>query len=298
MTDNDWLTDRFEEQRPRLHAVAYRMLGSVGEAEDAVQEAWLRMNQSGADGVDNLPGWMTTVVARICLNVLRSRTRRKEEPLDAENVTGRPGALVSRAAGADPEQEALLADSVGLALLVVLDTLTPPERLAFVLHDLFDLPFDEIAAVVGRSPAATRQLASRARRRVRGGADSVPTADLGRQRRVVDAYLDAIRSGDLAALVRLLDPDVVLRADGASMPGGRPVELRGAELVARNALASSGRARFSAAALVDGSVGIVMAPRGRLFLVLRLRFGHGRITQIEVIADPDRLRDLDLAVAD
>lgn len=301
-TETDWLTERFEEQRPRLRAVAYRMLGSAAEADDAVQEAWLRVNRASdsADDVDNLPAWLTTIVARVCLNQLRSRATRREEPLDLD-ARGYDR-TVSQGPGADPEQEALLADSVGLALLVVLDTLAPAERLAFVLHDMFDLPFDEIAPIVGRSSAATRQLASRARRRVRGAADEDPRprADLPRQRRVVDAYLKAIRAGDFEGLVRLLDPDVVLRSDSTTLPSGRPMELRGAEVVARSAMASSGRARFSGLALVDGSAGIVMAPQGRLFLVLAFQFaGAGddlRISSIDVVADPERLDTIDLGV--
>lgn len=301
-TETDWLTARFVEQRPRLRAVAYRMLGSAAEADDAVQEAWLRVNRASdsADDVDNLPAWLTTIVARVCLNQLRSRATRREEPLDLD-ARGYDR-TVSEGPGADPEQEALLADSVGLALLVVLDTLAPAERLAFVLHDMFDLPFDEIAPIVGRSSAATRQLASRARRRVRGAADEDPRprADLPRQRRVVDAYLKAIRAGDFEGLVRLLDPDVVLRSDSTTLPSGRPMELRGAEVVARSAMASSGRARFSGLALVDGSAGIVMAPQGRLFLVLAFQFaGAGddlRISSIDVVADPKRLDTIDLGV--
>lgn len=301
-TETDWLTARFVEQRPRLRAVAYRMLGSAAEADDAVQEAWLRVHRASdsADDVDNLPAWLTTIVARVCLNQLRSRATRREEPLDLD-ARGYDR-TVSEGPGADPEQEALLADSVGLALLVVLDTLAPAERLAFVLHDMFDLPFDEIAPIVGRSSAATRQLASRARRRVRGAADEDPRprADLPRQRRVVDAYLKAIRAGDFEGLVRLLDPDVVLRSDSTTLPSGRPMELRGAEVVARSAMASSGRARFSGLALVDGSAGIVMAPQGRLFLVLAFQFaGAGddlRISSIDVVADPERLDTIDLGV--
>jgi RNA polymerase sigma-70 factor (ECF subfamily) len=303
----DWLTARFEEQRPRLRSVAYRMLGSASEADDALQEAWLRLNRASdtADEVDNLPGWLTTIVARVCLNALRARQARREEPLSIEargvDVAG------WGAAGSDPASEAELAESVGVALLVVLDLLSPAERLAFVLHDLFDLPFQEIAPIVGRSPGATRQLASRARRRVRGGADEAAAArDLRRQRRVVDAYLEAVRAGDFEGLVRLLDPDVVLRADATALPDGRPTQLRGAEVVARGALASSDRARYSGPALVDGTAGIVMAPAGRLFLVLSFEFGvltggsvdDLRITAIDVIADPERLDQVDLGVLD
>jgi RNA polymerase sigma factor (sigma-70 family) len=291
MDDRDWLIRRFEEDEPRLRAVAYRMLGSAAEADDAVQEAWLRLSRTDADSVENLPAWLTTVVARVCLNMLRARKTRREVPID-ESAADR---LASADSG--PEQEALLADSVGLALLVVLDTLTPAERLAFVLHDMFDLPFDEIATIVDRSPAATRQLASRARRRVKG-ADPAPHADIQRQRRVVDAYLTAARGGDFEALVRLLDPDVVLHADAAASPTGEPASLRGVDAVVSGALASSTRARFSAPALIDGSVGIVMAPRGQLFLVLSFAFDGDVITEIDVVADPARLRELDLAVVD
>ncbi len=291
--ESDELAEQFEAQRGRLCGVAYRMLGSASEADDAVQEAWLRLCGTDLDAVENLPAWLTTVVARVSLNMLRARATRREEPLDADA----PERAISDREGSEPEQEALLADSVGLALLVILDTLTPAERLAFVLHDMFDLPFEEIAPIVGRSSAATRQLASRARRRVKGRADERP-ADLPRQRRVVDAYLAAIRGGDLEALVRLLDPDVELRADAAATPQGASLELRGAQLVARAALASTGRVRYSCPALVGGAVGIVMAPRGQLFLVLGFTFDGDTITAIDVIANPGRLRALDLAVVD
>jgi RNA polymerase sigma factor (sigma-70 family) len=291
MDDRDWLVQRFAENEPRLRAVAYRMLGSAADTDDAIQEAWLRLSRTDADGVENLPAWLTTVVARVCLNMLRSRRTRREEPLET--------AVADRVAAADsdPEQEAVLADSVGLALLVVLDMLTPAERLAFVLHDMFDLPFDEIAPIVGRTPTAARQLASRARRRVRG-TDPDAHVDVQRQRRVVDAYLAAIRAGDFDALVSLLDPDVVLHADGAATPSGKPAVLRGVDAVVVGALASSPRARFAAPALVGGSVGIVMAPRGQLLLVLSFGFDGDAITTIDVTADHDRLHELDLAVVD
>jgi RNA polymerase sigma-70 factor, ECF subfamily len=292
MDEREWLTGRFEEHRTRLRAVAYRMLGSVSEADDAVQEAWLRLSRADASGVDNLTGWLTTVVARVCLNMLRTRESRREEPLDGHM----PDPIISHDDG-DPEQEALLADSVGLALLVVLDTLTPAERLAFVLHDMFAVPFEEIAPMIERSPAAARQLASRARRRVKGVAP-VPDADLTRQRRVVDAFLAASRGGDFDALAALLDPDVVLRADREAGPTRKPTVIRGAHAVAKGALAASERARFSQPALVNGAVGLVMAPRGRLFLVLGFTITAGKITEIDVIADPARLRHLDLAVVD
>jgi RNA polymerase sigma factor (sigma-70 family) len=286
MNENDWLAGRFEASRPHLRAVAYRMLGSLSEAEDAVQEAWIRAARGGAGDVANLEGWLTTIVARVCLDMLRSRTSRREEPLAADEAT----------AAAGPEQEALLADSVGLALLVVLDTLAPAERVAFVLHDMFGLPFGEIGAVTGRSPAAVRQLASRARRRVQGTA-VIPGARLARQREVAAAYLAAARGGDLGALLSILDPEVVLHADAASVPSGVPVTLRGAAVVAKAAaLASAGRARHAGLALVNGSPGIVMAPGGRLVLVLAFTIPDRTITRIEVIAGPDRLGQVDLAV--
>ena len=281
--------DRFEEHRTRLRAVAYRMLGSLSEADDAVQEAWLRLSRADTSSVENLAGWLTTVVARVCLNMLRTRGSRREEPLDVQV----PDPIVSR----DPEQEALLADSVGLAMLVVLDTLTPAERLAFVLHDMFAVPFDEIAPMIERSPTAVRQLASRARRRVKG-VPAVPDADRIRQRQVVDAFLAASRGGNFDALLALLDPDVVLRADRAAGPTPSPVVLRGAQSVVKGASAAADRARFTQPALVNGTVGLVMAPLGQLVLVLRFTITDGKITEIDVIADPDRLRRLDLAVLD
>jgi RNA polymerase sigma factor (sigma-70 family) len=293
MDERESFLNRFEEQRPRLRAVAFRMLGSTAEADDAVQEAWLRASRADIDRVENLPAWLTTVVARLCLNMLRSRRLRREEPIEAQS----PEQAIGDDNGSDPEQEALLADSVGLALLVVLDTLAPAERLAFVLHDMFDLPFDEIAPIVNRSPAAARQLASRARRRVRG-VDTVPDSDLTRQRRVVDAYLAAARGGDLEALVVLLDPDVVLRADRGAVPTGIPMVIRGARAVAKGALASAERAQLARAAMVNGAVGLVMAPRGQLVVALCFTFGQDRITGIDVVAEPGRLRQLDLAVLD
>jgi RNA polymerase sigma-70 factor (ECF subfamily) len=273
------------------------MLGSLSEAEDAVQEGWLRLSRSDTSGVENLRGWLTTVVGRVCLDMLRSRKSRREEALDptqfAPQVTE---GLAGYADATDPEQEALLADSVGLALLVVLDTLTPAERLAFVLHDMFDLSFDEIAPIVGRSATAARQLASRARRRVRGGSTASDT-ELNRQREVADAFLAALRGGDFEGLVAVLDPDVVVRADSfASPPTG--TEIRGARNWARGAVAFSQAARFAQPALVNGAVGLVLAPRGRLFRALSLTIAGGKIVQVEVIADPERLRKLDLAVLD
>ncbi|MFC0453902.1 sigma-70 family RNA polymerase sigma factor [Rhodococcus jostii] len=296
MDDRDVPTDRFQEHRPRLQAVAYRMLGSASEADDAVQEAWLRMSRADTGDVENLEAWLTTVVSRVCLNVLRSREQRREEPLDVQAHDP----VVGHDAGGDPEHEAMLADSVGLALLVVLDTLTPAERLAFVLHDMFDVPFDDVAPIVGRSSPAVRQLASRARRRVKGAAPTPnsadpDSADLDRRRRVVDAYLAATRAGDFDALVALLDPDVVLRADAAVGPTPAPLVIRGARVVAKGALASAERARSTETALVNGTVGLVMAPRGRPYVVLTFTIVDGRITEIDVIAEPDRVRRLDLA---
>ena len=287
MDDRDWLAQRFEQDRPRLRAMAYRMLGSTTEAEDAVQEAWLRLDRTDADGLDNLQAWLTTVVARVCLNMLRSRGVRRELPLDVH-----PDPASDIEDRSDPEHEALLADSVGLALLVVLDALSPAERVAFVLHDMFDLPFDEIAAVLGRSPTATRQLASRGRRRVRGAA--VPERDGGRQRRVVDAYLTATRHGDFEALLSILDPDVVLRADSEAVPTGVATLLRGARDVAEAAMGSAARARHTEPALVDGSVGLAMAPGGEVAVVLTFVVVGGRITEIDVVASPERLRRLDV----
>jgi RNA polymerase sigma factor (sigma-70 family) len=296
VTHIDQLADQFEQTRGHLRAVAYRMLGSLNEAEDAVQEAWLRLSRTDTSAVENLRGWLTTVVARVCLDMLRSRKSRREESMDAPE---RPPIASTR--GPDPEHEALLADSVGLALLVVLETLDPPERLAFVLHDMFAVPFDEIATIVGRTPMAARQLASRARRRVQG-ASMVRDADLARQREVVEAFLAASRAGDFEALLALLDPNVVLRPDriaaqhdrGADTPPREAREVRGAEIVARGAVRR--RARWAQAALVNGAAGIVVAPYGRLLLVLRFTLERGRIVGIDVIGEPERLRELDLAL--
>ena len=296
MGEIDWLAGQFEAQRAHLRAVAYRMLGSLSEADDAVQEAWLRLSRTDVSGVENLGGWLTTVVSRVSLDMLRSRRSRREEPLD----DGEPVAAAAAAATAapDPEQEALLADSVGLALLVVLETLAPAERLAFVLHDMFAVPFDEIAPIVERSPAAARQLASRARRRVQGAgrAGAVSAADLARRREIVDAFLAASRGGDFGALLPLLDPDAVLRTDSAVLAPGAAAEVRGAAAVARQSLASSRGARFARPALVNGAPGVVVAPGGRLLLVLDLTVEAGRIAAIDVIADPERLARLELAV--
>ncbi len=287
MDEHEGLAEQFEAHRIHLRGVAYRMLGSLSEADDAVQEAWLRLGRSDWSRVGNLGGWLTTVVARVCLDMLRSRRSRREEPLDAQ--------VSEPVAGVDPEHEALLADSVGLALLVVLDTLAPAERLAFVLHDMFAVPFDEIASIVGRTPAAARQLASSARRRVQGS-PTASGADLDSQREVVDAFLAALRGGDFEGLLAVLDPDVLFRADQG--PSAPPREVRGAQVWARGALAFALQIRFAQPALVDGEVGVVMAPRGRLFRALRFTIVDGKIAQVDVIADPERLRKLDLAVLD
>jgi RNA polymerase sigma-70 factor (ECF subfamily) len=291
MDARDWLAERFEADRTRLRGVAYRMLGSLSEAEDAVQESWLRLSRVDTSRVENLGGWLTTVVARVCLDMLRARAARREEAMGVRV----PDTIAGRADGADPEHEALLAESVGLALLVVLETLAPAERLAFVLHDMFAVPFDEIGPIVGRSPTAARQLASRARRRVQG-APAVDDADLARQREVVDAFLAASRAGDFEALLAVLDPDVVLRSDRVAVPAGAATEVRGAVAVARRAV--RGGARAARPALVDGAVGVVVAPRGRLLMVLAFRVADGKVTEIEAIAEPARLRTLELAVLD
>jgi RNA polymerase sigma-70 factor (ECF subfamily) len=305
MAERDLLAERFEEQRGRLRGVAYRMLGSLSEAEDAVQESWFRLNRADAADIHNLGGWLTTVVARVCLDMLRSRSARREESLDA-SVTA---LNAPHAAGGDPEQEALLADSVGLALLVVLDTLAPAERLAFVLHDMFAVPFEEIAPIVDRSPAAARQLASRARRRVQGVGGRVeaggrvgagvedttlpPSADLTRQREVVDAFLAAARGGDFAGLLAVLDPDVVFRADPEAVRIGASPVVRGASAVATN---FSGQARAARPALVNGAIGAVWAPGGKPRVVLNMTIADGKIVAIDAIAEPARLGGLELAV--
>ena len=298
MDEHDWLAQQFEENRTHLRAVAYRMLGSMSEADDAVQEAWLRLSRSGTSGVENLGGWLTTVVGRVCLDMLRSRRSRREGPLEeplGESLGARvPEPIASRADGTDPEHEALLADSVGPALLVVLVTLAPAERLAFVLHDMFGVPFDEIAPIVDRSPAATRQLASRARRRVQGAAP-VPDADLTRQRKVVSAFLAAARDGDFDALLAVLDPDVVVRADPAAVQTGAPREVYGAQAVADT---FSGHARAARPALVNGAVGAVWAPGGRPRAVLGFTISGGKIVEIHILAAPARLQRLDLALLD
>jgi len=292
VTELDWLAEGFERNRVRLRAVAYRMLGSLAEADDAVQEAWLRLSRSDASGVDNLGAWLTTIVARVCLNVLRSRNTRREEPLGVHV----PDPVISRPDGTSPEDEALLADSVGLALQVVLDTLTPAERLAFVLHDMFDLPFDEIAPIVGRDPAAARQLASRARRRVRGA--EVQDPDVGRQRAVVEAFYAAARRGDFDALVTLLDPDVVLRSDGGAAHPEISVVLRGAPAVARHGLKVHHPAAVLRPALVNGAAGMVATVGGQPVAVVGLTIARGKVVEIDVVADPERLLRLDLSVLD
>lgn len=288
MNEPDYLARRFEEHRTHLRAVAYRMLGSLGEVDDAVQEAWLRLSRADAGTIDNLGGWLTTVVSRVCLDMLRSRQSRREEPFATD--APEPAATASR--GSSPEQEALLADSVGLALLVVLDRLTPAERLAFVLHDMFAVPFEEIAPIVGRSAEATRQLASRARRRVRGG--GAPDPDLARQREVVDAFMAALRAGDFEGLLAVLDPDLVVRADVS----GAPTETRGAAVWAKGAVAYGHLAELTQSALVDGAVGVVVAPKGRLVRALRFTIVNDKIAEIEIIGNPVRLGDLDVSWAE
>jgi RNA polymerase sigma factor (sigma-70 family) len=291
MDERDPLTERFEEQRTRLRAVAYRMLGSLSEADDAVQEAWLRLRRTDAEAIEHLDAWLTTVVARVSLNMLRSRRTQREEPLDVVL----PDPIVDRADGTDPEHEALLSDAVGLALLVVLETLSPAERLAFVLHDMFAVPFDEIAPIVDRSPDAARQLASRARRRVRGG-HAAPDADLAAQRKVVDAFFAAARDGDFEALLAVLDPDVVLRADvGAAFPG-LPREVRGAQEVARQARMWSQVGLVVVPARVNGAAGAVSTRDGVPFSVGGFTIRGGRIAAIDILADPERVARLDLSM--
>ncbi len=290
MNEPNLLAEEFEANRAHLRAVAYRILGSPSEAEDAVQEAWLRLSRSDTSSIANLGGWLTTVVARVCLDMLRSRTSRREEPLE----TDEPEPMGSRDDGTNPEHDTLLADSVGLALLVVLETLSPAERLAFVLHDLFAVPFDEIAPIVGRSPTAARQLASRARRRVRGATTS-GAPDLTRQRAVVDAFLAASRSGDFDTLLAVLDPAVVLHADEAAVQAGAAREVHGAGSVAQT---FAGRARFAQAALIDGAVGAVWAPGGQPRVVFGFTIVDGRIVNIELVATPERLRQMELVILD
>jgi RNA polymerase sigma factor (sigma-70 family) len=290
MDQHDWLAERFEANRTHLRAVAYRMLGSLSDADDAVQEAWLRVTRADTSAVENLGGWLTTVVARVCLNVLRSRRSRREESLDARL----PDPIVSRGNGVDPQDDAVLADSVGLALLVVLETLTPAERLAFVLHDMFAVPFDEIAPMLGRSPTATRQLASRARRRVHGAAPT-PDPDVARQREVVDAFFAAARGGDFDALVAVLDPDVVARTDGGP---GASVMVRGAAAVAGRALAYARPSALVRPALVNGAAGVVVTVDGRPVSVMAFTVRDGKIVEIDTLSDVERLGRLDLAALD
>ena len=290
MDERDWLTQRFQEHRPRLRALAYRMLGSTSEADDAVQEAWIRLSRSDAGEIGNLEAWLVTTVGRVALNMLRARRTRREEPLDAHL----PDPIVDRADGIDPEHEALLADSVGLALLVVLETLTPAERLAYVLHDMFSVPFDEIGAILDRSPDAARQLASRGRRRIRG-ADTNPDADPAAQQQVVAAFLAAARDGDFDALVAVLDPDVVVREDTGS---GTLVEVRGAADVARRARSASQLGLVARPALVNGAAGWVSLRDGDLYAVAALRLRNGRITAMDILLDPARLARLDLTAFD
>jgi RNA polymerase sigma-70 factor (ECF subfamily) len=294
MDVSDRLAGRFDASRPRLRAMAYRMLGSLSDADDAVQEGWLHAARGGADDVANLEGWFTTIVARVCLDMLRSRKSRREEPLVPIDA-----AVAGYEQG--PEQEAMLADSVGLALLVVLDTLPPAERVAFVLHDTFGLPFGEIASITGRSPDAARQLASRGRRRIQGtGPDTDPAAGarLARQRQVAEAFMTASRGGDLEGLIAVLDPDVVLHSDATASPSGAPLTVHGAAAVAGGARAASARSRYGRIALVNGAPGLIMAPRGQLLVALAFTFSGEKISQIDVVADPDRLAQLDLGLLD
>jgi RNA polymerase sigma factor (sigma-70 family) len=289
----DWLAERFQEHRPRLRAVAYRMLGSTSEADDAVQEAWIRLSRSNAGEIDNLEAWLVTTVGRVALNMLRARKTRREEPLDSLDAH-LPDPIVDRADAIDPEHEALLADAVGLALLVVLETLTPAERLAYVLHDMFAVPFDQIGAILDRSPEAARQLASRGRRRIRG-ADTTPDADAAAQQQVVEAFLAAARDGDFDALVAVLDPDVVLREDWGR---GTIVEVRGAENVVRRAMAASRLGLVVRPALVNGAAGWVSLLDGEVFAIAALTLQNGRITTMDILLDPARLARLDLTAFD
>jgi RNA polymerase sigma factor (sigma-70 family) len=291
--EREWLTEQFEEHRSRLRSVAYRMLGSVSEAEDAVQDAWLRLSRADTGNVENMGAWLTTVVARVCLNTLRSRERRREDPLDVRV----PDPIISPESGADPEHQAVLADSVGLALLVVLETLSPAERLAFVLHDMFAVPFEEIAPMIERSPAAARQLASRARRRVQGQAPA-PDPDLTRQRDVVNAFFAAAHDGDFQALVAVLDPEVVLRSDGGVTRARQTVVITGAQSVAGQALTFSRLSPFARPVLINGAAGVVVAVHGRPLSVMAFTVTGGKIASIEVLSDPERLHQLDLTALD
>jgi RNA polymerase sigma-70 factor (ECF subfamily) len=294
MEQNLWLADQFEASRGHLRGVAYRMLGSLAEADDAVQETWLRLSRSGAEGIENLRAWLTTVASRVCLDMLRSRTAHREEPLEPTAASD-PAPRASNPS-TNPEQEALLADSVGIALLVVLDRLNPAERLAFVLHDLFDFSFDEIARIVDRTPEAARQLASRARRRVRGVAE--PTAQLAQQRELVSKFLTALRAGNVDALLDVLDPDVIVRVDAASAFTGRSAEVHGAANWAGEAVKQAKGARYAQPAVINGDVGLVIAPRGRLFRLLRFIFRDGRIAEVQVVGDRSILKSLEIATID
>jgi RNA polymerase sigma-70 factor (ECF subfamily) len=292
VTDDDWLAERFEENRPHLQAVAYRMLGSLSEADDAVQESWLRLSRSNAQSSENLGGWLTTVVARVCLNLLRSRDTRREEPLGIHL----PDPIVNCAESVDPEQAVLLADSIGLALLVILETLEPDERLAFVLHDMFAVPFDEIASIIGRTPVAARQLVSRARRRVQGSVP-VPDANLARQREVVDPFLTAARAGDFERLVAVLDPDVVLHADRGAVEKDKPRMVRGARAVAEGALLFARLIEFARPALVNGAAGVVVVgPHRQVISVLAFTVAAGKVAEIDILLDPVRLRRIDVSL--
>jgi RNA polymerase sigma factor (sigma-70 family) len=293
MNQSGWLAERFEDHRGHLRAVSFRMLGSLTEADDAVQEAWLRLSRSDTDSVENLGGWLTTVVARVCLDMLRSRKSRREDSLDLPI----PQLRTELASRHDPEQEAVMTDSVGLALLIVLDALPPAERLAFVLHDIFAMPFDEIADIVGRTPVAAKKLASRARHRVHGK-ETVSRTDRLRQRKVVEAFLAASRSGDLSALIAVLDPAVIRRADPHALPPGGAVEVHGAQDVATETVTNTGLARFAHVALVNGNAGLIVAFHHRLRLALSLTIQNDKIVEIDVIADPVRLRDTEVGIVD
>jgi RNA polymerase sigma factor (sigma-70 family) len=291
MNECHWLTEQFEENRGHLRGVAYRMLGSLSEADDAVQECWLRLSRSDTDNVENLRAWLTTVVSRICLDMLRSRQSRREEPLE----TAAPEPAAKPTSAANPETEALLAESVGYATLVVLGRLNPAERIAFVLHDLFDFPFEEIARITGRSPEAARQLASRARRRVRG-VSTLPEDERAQQQSLVERFLAALRLGDAAKLLEVLDPAFAVHADAAAAAAGVSTDIRGAEAWAKQAIRAARGARLARPAMVEGSVGLIVAPRGRLFRVLRFTFANGRIAAMEVIGDPERLKAIEVGV--
>ncbi len=296
MPEQEWLAERFEENRSRLRAVAYRMLGSLGEAEDAVQEAWLRLSRSDAAQIENLNAWLTTVVARVCLDALRSRKSRGEESLDEKPIDAQPYLVTQKKrAASNPEQEAILADSVGLALLVVLDRLEPAERVALVLHDLFGLSFEEIATIVERPPEATRQLASRARKRVQG-VTNPPSANLSEQRTIIDKFLTALRAGDVDGLMAVLDPDLIVRADAVAARASAPQEVRGAQKWASGAVAYGRLSQGASVCVVDGALGAVWAPGGRLNRVLRFTLKDGKIAEFEIIADPAKLGRLEIGV--